>query len=83
MAHGLRAGWSLLTQDKRIRTQLEALELLEVYHGQIYCLSSGDLTVAARADRFHAHQVAIHHHIAWGGHGYFVVYDNEVVRRWP
>ncbi|MFI6079052.1 hypothetical protein ACIA5C_46860 [Actinoplanes sp. NPDC051343] len=52
MSFGLNAGWALLTHDKRIRTQVEALQLLAEDDGQIFCLSSGDLRVAARADRF-------------------------------
>ncbi len=83
MAYGLGEGWSLLTQDKRIRTQSDALALLDAHRGQIYCLSSGDLRVATRADRFETHRAVIHHHIARGGYGFFFVYDTEVVRRWP
>ncbi|HEY0532474.1 MAG TPA: hypothetical protein VGD29_12850 [Actinoplanes sp.] len=83
MRFGLGMGWSLLTQDKRIRTQVEALQLLAGHHGQIFCLSSGELRVAARADRFASHQAAMRRHIANGRAGFFVVYEQEVIRRWP
>ena len=83
MEYGLSRGWPLLTQDKRIRTQVEALKLLGDYEGQIFCLSSGDLLVSARAARFEAHRSVIHQHIARGARGFFVVYENEVVSRWP
>jgi hypothetical protein len=73
----------LLTQDKRIRTQVEALHLLAEDDGQIFCLSSGDLRVAARADRFALHRAAIHRHIARGRAGFFVGYEREVIKRWP
>lgn len=69
--------------DKRIRIQVEALRLLDEHAGQIFCLSSGDLRIAARADRFEAHRMAIHRHIARGRAGFFVVYEQEVTRRWP
>lgn len=83
MKFGLEKRWPLLTQDQRIRTQVEALKLLEEHSGQIFCLSSGDLLVAARAGRFAGHRAAIHRHIARGRAGFFVVYEHEVVRRWP
>jgi hypothetical protein len=83
MKFGLERGWSLLTQDKRIRNQVEALQLLNHYRGQIFCLSSGGLLVRARAARFEAHRAAINHHTGQDGAGFFVVYDHGVTKRWP
>ncbi|MFF5080487.1 hypothetical protein ACFY36_25840 [Actinoplanes sp. NPDC000266] len=83
MEYGLSRGWSLLTQDKRIRNQVSALELLGDHAGRIFCLSSGNLLVSDRAERFHSQQSAIFQHVVAGAVGFFVVYDHGVVRRWP
>ncbi|XVV13235.1 hypothetical protein ACQP2X_02430 [Actinoplanes sp. CA-131856] len=83
MDYGLSRGWSFLTQDKRIRNQVSALELLGDHGGRIFCLSSGNLLVSDRAERFHSQQSAIFQHVVAGAVGFFVVYDHGVVRRWP
>lgn len=81
--YGLTRGWSLLTQDKRIRTQVAAQELLNAHSGLIFCLSNGELPLPVRAARFLGHRLVIHQFVARGEAGFFVVYENEVVRRWP
>ena len=83
MEYGLARGWSLLTQDERIRRQAAALALLRHHRGIAFCLSSAELRVAAKVDRFHDHQRAIHGHVRSGRFGFYVVYEHRIVRRWP
>ncbi|SNY61768.1 hypothetical protein [Paractinoplanes atraurantiacus] len=54
MEYGLSRGGSLLSQDKRIRNQVSALGLLNDHSGRIFCLSSGNLLISDRAERFQA-----------------------------
>ncbi|GAA1811369.1 hypothetical protein HC028_05285 [Planosporangium flavigriseum] len=81
--YGLSHGWSLLTQDRRIRTQASVHVLLKRYRAAVHCLSSSELPVAVRADRFDKHQATIYRTVRAGRMGFFVVYEDEVAQRWP
>lgn len=83
MEYGLDHGWSLLTQDGRIRQQRAALNALRAHSGSIFCLSSGNLSTVAKADRFDAHRGTIYRLTGRRHHGFYVVYSGQVVRRWP
>jgi PIN like domain len=83
MGYGLEHGWSLLTQDKRIRTQPQAQMLLGEHQGSAFCLSAGELAVSTRALRFDANRAAIERQARRRAVGFFVVYEAEVIRRWP
>jgi len=81
--HGLNKGWTLLTQDKRIRTQISALSMVQAAGLTIHCLSSSELTAAVRVQRFVQHQGKIWRYARNGPAGFYLVYENDVVRRWP
>jgi PIN like domain len=78
--YGLSRGWALLTQDERIRRQPAALALLRQYRGSIFCLSSAELLVGARAERFHAHQTVIYYRARSRHGGFYVVHEHRVVK---
>jgi hypothetical protein len=59
ISHGLRLGWSLLTQDKRIRYRSAELGALADGDGTMFCLSSGNLMIQARVDYFEGQREAI------------------------
>ncbi len=80
---GLSRGWQLLTQDNRIRRQPAALEVIRRYAGTVFCLSSAELPVAVRAERFDGHREEIERHMLARHSGFFVVYETEVIKRWP
>lgn len=80
---GLSRGWTLLTQDQRIRTQAPVLEWVRESGRTIHCLSSGTLEVAERADRLLRHKAKIWRYATNGPAGFYVVYADKVVRRWP
>jgi hypothetical protein len=50
--YGMQRGWSLLTQDERMSTQVTVKAMLRKYRGCIHCLDSANLPVQVRADRF-------------------------------
>jgi hypothetical protein len=79
--YGLTRGWALLTQDERIRRQPAALAPLRQYNGSIFCLSSAELPVEARAERFHAHQRVIYDRAGSRRGGFYLVYEHRVVKR--
>jgi hypothetical protein len=79
--YGLRRGWSLLTQDERMRTQADMRALLLRYRGCIHCLDSANLPVQVRADRFDAHRRVIYQHVLDGRVGFFVVHETGPPRR--
>jgi hypothetical protein len=81
--YGLAHGWSLLTQDDRIRRQPSALAPLRRYKGTVHCLASAELPREVRAERFHTHQRKIYGNVRAARLGFFVVYEFDVVRRWP
>jgi hypothetical protein len=78
---GLSRRWSMLTQDLRIRTQPEVHRLLRAHTGTVFCLSSAELPVRVRADRFQAQQASIYQRVRDGTAGFFVVTESGVVRR--
>lgn len=78
---GLSRGWSMLTQDVRIRTQPEVHRLLRAHRGTVFCLSNAELPVSVRADRFHAQQASIYQRVRDGKPGFFVVTETAIVRR--
>jgi hypothetical protein len=79
--YGLARGWALLTQDERIRRQPAALEPLRRHRGSIFCLSSAQLTVTAKADRLLRLQGAIYDLVRRGRGGFFLVDEHRVFRR--
>ncbi|WP_433051442.1 hypothetical protein [Dactylosporangium sp. CS-033363] len=80
---GLRRGWPLLTQDDRITRQPAALELLMQYDGLVFCLDSGQLTFADKANRFHACQATMYQLVRRPKPGFFHVTAIGLDRRWP
>lgn len=81
MEYGLDHRWVLLTQDERIRRQPAALEPLRRHQGMIFCLSNAELTVAAKADRFHRHQGPIYDRVRRGRGGFYLVEEYRIDRR--
>ncbi|GIJ23054.1 hypothetical protein Vlu01_36780 [Micromonospora lutea] len=81
--YGLKQGWTLLTQDRKIRNQVKVLDLLRAAGLTIHCLSSAELPQAERAERFERHRDRIWRYGAEGPAGFYVVYEDAVVRRWP
>jgi hypothetical protein len=79
--YGLQRGWSLLTQDERISTQVAVKALLREYRGCIHCLDSANLSIQARADRFEAHRRVIHQHVRDGRAGFFIVHEFGAPKR--
>lgn len=79
--HGLSHGWALLTQDERIRKQPAALAPLRQHKGLIFCLSSAELLVPVRADRFHVHQGRIYDYVRSGRAGFYLVLEHQVVKQ--
>jgi hypothetical protein len=79
--YGLSRGWSLLTQDERIRRQPAALAPLRRYQGMIFCLATADLLAEAKADWFHRRQGAIYDRVRAGRAGFFLVHDYKLARR--
>lgn len=80
--HGCRAGWVLLSKDKRIRYR--GPELAELHHGRLFCLSSGNLVIAEMVRRF---ELAARPIVRFSGSdrpGFWMVYDGgEVRQKWP
>ncbi|MGW0434931.1 PIN-like domain-containing protein [Micromonospora sp. NPDC003197] len=81
--HGLSQGWTLLTQDKRIRTQPLLLSAVRAADLTIHCLSSAELLTTDRVKRFEQHREEIWRYAVSGAAGFYVVYEDRVVRRWP
>lgn len=81
--YGLKQGWTLLTQDKRIRNQLPVLNRIVAAGLTIQCLSSAQLPPMVRAERFERHRDKIWRYSTEGPPGFYVVYENSVIRRWP
>lgn len=79
--YGLQRGWSLLTQDERISTQVAVTTLLRKYRGCIYCLDSGNLPINARAERFEAQRRVIYQHVRDRRAGFFIVHETGPPRR--
>ena len=79
--HGLKRGWSLLTQDERISTQVVVMTMLRRHRGCIHCLDSANLPIRVRAERFEAHRRAIHQHVRDRRVGFFLVHEHGPPRR--
>jgi hypothetical protein len=79
--YGLQHGWSLLTQDERISTQVAVKALLRQYRGCIHCLDSANLSARAKADRFEAHRRVIYQHARDRKVGFFLVHESGPPRR--
>lgn len=81
IVHGSRRGWALLTKDKRIRWSTDKEPLRT---GWAFCLSSGQLDLAAMSGRFVSAQRGIERAVARDDFGFHLVYaGGRVVRRWP
>jgi hypothetical protein len=78
--YGLSRGWALLTQDARIRRQPAALAPLRRWCGAMFCLSSAELPVETRADRFHANEAAIYARVRSRQGGFYVVHEHRLVK---
>lgn len=83
ITHGISQGWALLTQDDRIRYRAEELAAVAQGSCVLFCLSSANLTVAAKAERFHRGRAAIHRVIARGGPAFYKVYEDRIEKKWP
>jgi hypothetical protein len=79
--YGLRRGWSLLTQDERIRTQINVRALLLRFRGCIHCLDNANLPIQTRADRFDAQRRVIFQRVLDRRVGFFVVRETGAPRR--
>lgn len=79
--YGLERGWSLLTQDERISTQVTVMTMLRDYRGCIHCLDSANLPIRVRAERFDTHRRAIYQHVRDGRVGFFMVHEHGAPRR--
>ena len=83
ISHGLRQGWSLLTQDKRIRYRSAEIGALADGGGTMFCLSSGNLMIQARVDYFEGQRAAIHRVARSDAVALYLVYPDRIERRWP
>lgn len=79
--YGLRNGWSLLTQDERISSQIAVMTMLRKYRGCIHCLDSANLPIRVRAERFHSHRQAIYQHVKDRRVGFFIVHEHGPPQR--
>lgn len=80
---GLRQGWALLTQDRRIRYRASELGALAGGGCVMFCLSSGNLLIEQRAVCFENSRDAIHHAAARDGAAFYVVYEDRIAKKWP
>ena len=83
ISYGLRQGWSLLTQDKRIRYRSAEIGALADGGGTMFCLSSGNLMIQARVDYFEGQREAIHRVARSDAVALYMVYPDRIERRWP
>jgi hypothetical protein len=56
------------------------LEPLRRYRGAVFCLSSAELSIQSRADRFHALQGAIYERLKLRRSGFYLVHEGRLVR---
>jgi tRNA(Ile)-lysidine synthase TilS/MesJ len=78
---GIAQGWSLLTKDRRIRYR--NLERSALTHGVMFLLSHGNLTIAQMVQRFENSRQKIWRATERAGPEIWVVYENDVIQRWP
>jgi PIN like domain len=83
IAYGLQRRWVLLTQDKRIRYRSAEIGALADGGGTMFCLSSGNLTIASRVQYFQDQREAILRATRQAATALYVVYDNRIEKRWP
>lgn len=82
IAEGCRRGWALLTKDQRIRYR--AAELAALDKGHLFCLSSGNMDIAAQAAAFLTAMPKMEAAIARHPVGFWHVYrDGQLKKKWP
>jgi hypothetical protein len=81
IADGCSRGWILLTKDKRIRYRARELAAL---NGQLFCLVSGNASIAAMTTSFLAAMPRIARSVEHDAAGFWHVYaDGSIKRMWP
>lgn len=80
---GITRGWSLLTQDVRIRKQETVRELLRSSSSCVHCLDTGKLLIAAKVARFEQHRSRVFHNVRLAKPGFYLVTATDVIKRWP
>lgn len=83
ISHGLRLGWSLLTQDQRIRYRSAEIGALADGGGTMFCRSSGNLMIQDRVDYFEGQREAIHRVAGSDAVALYLAYKDRIERRWP
>jgi hypothetical protein len=78
---GITKGWSLLTKDRRIRYR--NWERAALTRGVMFRLSSGNLTISQMVRRLENSRQRIWNITEHAGPEIWVVYENDVIRRWP
>lgn len=78
---GISRGWSLLTKDRRIRYR--AWERSALTHGVMFRLSNGNLSITQMVRWFENSRTRIWDVTSHAGPEIWVVYENEVIKRWP
>ncbi len=81
--YGLCRGWALLTKDQKIRYRAE--ELLSLAdHGKMFCLSSGNLTIAEQARMFDEARRLIDRAVSRHEARFYQVYaGGRIYKQWP
>jgi len=83
IAHGVNQGWSLLTQDKKIRYRAHERGALLGGKNAMFCLDRQDLLVADKVSRFHSCQSQINRAALRGEASIYVVHDGRIEKKWP
>lgn len=81
--HGLSRGWSLLTQDSKIRYRAKELSVVADGQCAMFCLNSGNLRIATKVAWFHASQAKIYREARKARAAFFVVYEDNISKMWP
>lgn len=80
---GAERGWTLITQDKRIRYRTDELAAVEQSAGVMLQLADGNLMIAEKVERISAHREAIFAAAGRGGPALYRVYADRITKVWP
>jgi hypothetical protein len=81
--YGVKRGWTLITQDKRIRYRSDELAAVHLTGGVMVQLGDGNLTIAVKVERLPAHRDAIYAAARRGGLVLSRLHADRIVKVWP
>lgn len=81
--YGVDQGWTLLTQDLRIRYRADELAAVHDSGGIMFVLANGNLTISQKVAWFLSNEAAIRAAASAAGPVLYRVYADRIAQIWP